>query len=202
MLCETRRVVRHCSPLLIEALEKSLREQPNDLLLRAKLLWFYHMNSIDDPSQMKFARHLLWLVKNFPEHADIFASLMLTPSCFEAVTCEWENQIAKNPGNVQILKNAAHFFCYGTQDFVRAEKYYLECISLAAANFKIQEGVSDFYSHAGQIESDILSLEKAIIYSNQAIALASDEQQKCRLRPRIAELTRISEVMRSMAKQH
>jgi len=148
------------------------------------------MNSKSDPTQMKFATHLLWMVKNFPECMDIplFKSLLLTASSFEAVTLEWENQIAANPNNLLILKNAAHFFCYGIRDFSRAERYYLPCASLDAGNPKIQEELSDFYSYHGQMMSDVPSLEKAVIYCEQAIALEPEQERKLRNLIKVSKL--------------
>jgi hypothetical protein len=111
------------TPPAAEALEATLRTDPNDLAARAKLLGFYFRQSgrtvARDVAIEARRGHILWLIENRPASAvlglseatiDKAGHALADPAGFAQVAAAWTEQATRKSGEARVLGNAARFF--------------------------------------------------------------------------------------------
>jgi TonB family protein len=115
-----------------EELEAHLRQTPEDLEARGKLIAYYFLNGVRQPR----LDHIFWLIEHHPE-AEVTRqyskgiSLRTTPFNDEA-DCEraqalWREQVRRHENNPQVLANAADFFVSNASDLELAIDLYKRC---------------------------------------------------------------------------
>jgi hypothetical protein len=105
-----------------EELESLLRNRPDDLTARTKLLGFYFRGARTYSREITIEarrRHILWLIENSPgaeasglSEATIDAKghAMADPTGFEQASVLWMEQARQHPTDVKVLNHAANFF--------------------------------------------------------------------------------------------
>ena len=99
----------------IATLEKRLQSEPESLLLRERLLWSYfedealhgHPRRID---------HILWYIRRFPRNFLCRSPVVqidpaISQEAYRTVESEWARLLANNPGDAEMARGAANFFC-------------------------------------------------------------------------------------------
>jgi len=111
------------TPAAAEALEATLRTDPNDLAARAKLLGFYFRQGgravARDVAIEARRGHILWLIENRPASAVLGLSEttidkaghgFADPAGFAQVAAAWTEQTTRKDSDARVLGNAARFF--------------------------------------------------------------------------------------------
>jgi hypothetical protein len=106
-----------------EEIESQLRNRPDDLAARTKLLGFYFGGAMRlYPREITIEarrRHILWLIENSPgseasalSEATIDAKghVLADPVGFEQASALWVEQARRHPTDVKVLSHAANFF--------------------------------------------------------------------------------------------
>lgn len=112
-------------------LEQIIEEDPTNVTARVLLLGYFERGarSIRNKAYKTYLHHLLWLIEHHPwhdqhEHAGIFAEALFLGGVIEAdlsemnsvsqdlaaIESSWRNAIKEYPDNVEVLRNASHFF--------------------------------------------------------------------------------------------
>lgn len=107
----------------VKSLEESLLSNPDSLFVRSKLIHYYFEAGLSSESpelEAKREQHILWLIEHHPESAlagsgdaqiDIFAPRG-SKEAFQRAKASWMQQIERHPDDLQVLHNAAQFFCF------------------------------------------------------------------------------------------
>jgi hypothetical protein len=111
------------TPAAAEALEVTLRTNPDDLAARAKLLGFYFRQGgrtvARDVAIEARRGHILWLIENRPASAVLGLSEatidkaghgLADPAGFAQVAAAWTEQATRKSRDARVLGNAARFF--------------------------------------------------------------------------------------------
>lgn len=116
----------------VEELEAHLRQNPEDLEARGKLIAYYFMNGVRQPR----LNHIFWLIEHHPE-AEItrLYSMGISPRTtplndeadFERAQTLWRKQVQNHENNLQVLANAAAFFASSGSDLELAIDLYKRC---------------------------------------------------------------------------
>jgi hypothetical protein len=138
---------RTLSPAEVEAFEKKVADNPNDLESRERLLTHYFTER-DDTVRAVRARHVLWVIANAPE-AEIagrpeagFHKGIETERYAEARGL-WLRQVEANPRNAKVLANAARFLLL--DDRVEAEGLFKRGAEMEPGNFRWNEELAHLY---------------------------------------------------------
>lgn len=117
-------------------LEKQVASVPDNLEARVKILGYYRLKRIaEKPAQAASQPHILWMVRNRPEVATgpaFYIDKLLNSAHYKEVQAAWNEQIAKQANNLQILGNAAGFFLQS--DSERSEKLLRQAQALEPKN--------------------------------------------------------------------
>lgn len=99
-----------------QELENELKQTPDDLDIRAKLLGYYFLRQRESASIRKTRElHVLWVIQNHPE-AEIagtpYAGLqsMLGGEAYAQGKAIWEQQVSAHPNDPAVVRNAVKFF--------------------------------------------------------------------------------------------
>lgn len=117
-------------------LEDELKIDEFKLEARLLLLGFYHANGSEKDLDSKRHSHTLWMIRNVP-HLEIVASAQLLRSYShseysdETFAC-WEEQIALNGDNTDVLGNAAFF--YYIFDDLKVRELYVRANAIDPSN--------------------------------------------------------------------
>jgi hypothetical protein len=106
-----------------EAIEASLKDKPDDLAARTRLLGFYFRGATRVyPREVVIAarrRHIVWLIENSPESEasglseatiDAKGHALADPAGFEQASVRWMEQARHHARDVRVLSHAANFF--------------------------------------------------------------------------------------------
>jgi tetratricopeptide (TPR) repeat protein len=131
------------SPAAARSLEDALSKNPHDLTARTKLLGYYFhqwMAVGEEQTRASRRRHILWFVKNHPEHPAIVQweatldpknTAIADPEGYEQVKKIWTAIIESSP-NSYAIANAGRFF--QLTDKPLAEKAFLRAIAIDPRN--------------------------------------------------------------------
>lgn len=120
-----------------QKLEADLKDEPNDLAARTKLLGYYMMSRFQS-SKARTARqeHVLWIIEHRPdsEIAGSEARLdpVMEPEAYGKARLLWLNHVKADGPNTAILGNAAGFFLLHDRD--RAEEFLKKAQTLEPDN--------------------------------------------------------------------
>jgi hypothetical protein len=112
-----------------EAIEASLRDNPNDLAARTRLLGFYFRGATRVyPREVTIEarrRHILWLIANNPDSEasalseatiDAKGHELADPAGFEQASVLWMEQARRHATDVRVLSHAASFFVLSNKE--------------------------------------------------------------------------------------
>jgi beta-lactamase regulating signal transducer with metallopeptidase domain len=114
----------------IAGLEKKVASDPSDLPDRVRILGYYFIKRISEPSAQNAAQpHLLWIIRNFPASAiagDPISSVDYRTDLphYEEASEAWKEALAKYPNDSKVIGNAAAFYLLNEPQ--RAEKLLLQ----------------------------------------------------------------------------
>jgi beta-lactamase regulating signal transducer with metallopeptidase domain/predicted Zn-dependent protease len=114
----------------IAGLEKKVAVDPSDLPDRVRILGYYFIKRISEPSAQNAAQpHLLWIIRNFPASAiagDPIARIDYRTDLphYEEASEAWKEALAKYPNDSKVIGNAAAFYLLNEPQ--RAEKLLLQ----------------------------------------------------------------------------
>jgi tetratricopeptide (TPR) repeat protein len=97
-------------------LEEQLIQEPNNILIRAKLLGFYSSGRFDSAqAKDSYQRHALWIIGNYPDneiagHFNIELNPITDGEVYLEAKQLWLKQVNKYPQNTSVIRNAANFF--------------------------------------------------------------------------------------------
>ncbi|MEJ5167083.1 MAG: hypothetical protein WHV67_08675, partial [Thermoanaerobaculia bacterium] len=131
-------------------LEEKLKETPENLVLRAKVLGYYFSRSIKDRQlRKKFQENVLWVIKNKPE-----SQLAGMPQCelnphidgeiYEEGKKLWLENIEKFKENKKVLENAGNYFMVYDKEI--AEGLFKKLQEIAPENPIYYEKLGHLYS--------------------------------------------------------
>ena len=112
-----------------EAIEASLRDKPDDLAARTRLLGFYFRGATRVyPREVTIEarrRHILWLIANNPDSEasalseatiDAKGHELADPAGFEQASVLWMEQARRHAKDVRVLSHAARFFVLSNKE--------------------------------------------------------------------------------------
>jgi beta-lactamase regulating signal transducer with metallopeptidase domain/tetratricopeptide (TPR) repeat protein len=112
----------------IAGLEKKVASDPSDLPDRVRILGYYFIKRISEPSAQNAAQpYILWIIRNFPAIAgDPIASVDYRTDLphYEEASEAWKEALAKYPNDSKVIGNAAAFYLLNEPQ--RAEKLLLQ----------------------------------------------------------------------------
>ncbi len=112
----------HLSPESVTQMEKTLRTDPNNLLLRLKLLGYYHNQTpYSKETRLARKRHIVWMIQHYPgavytRYPFCQVSSIREPETLTACKSAWQQQIARHPTDASVLRNAAAFIDHSDPD--------------------------------------------------------------------------------------
>lgn len=117
-------------PQVILGLEEEIKENPENIDARVKLLAAYFSKFDDIEIRKKRAAHIIWMIKNAPRNDILRTHLSILnketdPSYNEAIDL-WEGHMVRNPSDHTILEAAAKFTQYEREDIAWASFSKLE----------------------------------------------------------------------------
>jgi tetratricopeptide (TPR) repeat protein len=126
-------------PQAVQELELRLKEQPEDMAVRATLVGYYFSSRFEIRDHSKnFRDHLHWLIKNKPDEPFLgtpFGQLISSVEGVEAYAEGkrlWLEQVQKNPDSLLVLEHAASYLFLEDRDL--AETYLKRCRDLEPEN--------------------------------------------------------------------
>ncbi len=140
---------RHCSDEEAAQLEALLKEQPDDLAARTKLLGRYWRSRRDeDEAGKRYHAHCLWVIAHRPETSlagSLYAKLdpISASSAYQKARKLWQNHVQAHPDDVRILGNAAAFFRRTEED--TAEKLLRKAEAVDADNALWPQQLGELY---------------------------------------------------------
>jgi beta-lactamase regulating signal transducer with metallopeptidase domain/tetratricopeptide (TPR) repeat protein len=122
----------------VVALEKQVASEPSNLEARVKILGYYFMKrSLQESARAAAQPHILWIIRNLPDSVvagspEVHVDRITDPARYNEAKNAWDEQVAKQPNNPQILGNAAAFFLLN--DSPLAEKLLRQAQALDSKN--------------------------------------------------------------------
>jgi thiol-disulfide isomerase/thioredoxin/tetratricopeptide (TPR) repeat protein len=157
-----------------EKLEKQLSIDPNDCVIRAKLLYFYSFHSFKSKqAKESYKKHVFWVIENKSD-SEIAGMFFLEPvplgfeAYFEAKIL-WLKQIDKDPNNIALIRNAAKFFL--RDDSKLTEELLKKAKALEPQNPEWPESLARLYKLSDNSQKSLELME-------QSLALVSSEIDK------------------------
>jgi tetratricopeptide (TPR) repeat protein len=104
------------TPADAQQLETSLRQTPDDLSARTRLLGYYMRRQFaSTPDRAARQQHILWIIQHHPEapiaglpYTELDA--VLDGHVYQDAAALWKQRVADHPADPAILHNAAHYF--------------------------------------------------------------------------------------------
>jgi tetratricopeptide (TPR) repeat protein len=168
-----------------QQLEDTLKQTPEDLSIRTKLLGYYFQRQFQSDSTRKVRQqHALWIIRNHPESEIAglpFVELDFVldgPAYTEGVTL-WRQQVDNHHNETAILRNAAAFFLL--HDRAYSEDLLKKGAALEPNNPYWPERLAHLYSLGSKRQSDsgkAASAAAALKNSETAYALTTGEREK------------------------
>ena len=147
-----------------EKLEVALREKPDDLSSRAKLLGYYFTAGRGaKDATVKRRAHVLWVIENEPE-SDLAASPYsgmrshMDPEGYVEAKALWIKQAEAHPQDPMVLGNAGHFFLLQDRDL--AEDLLTRAQEADPKNPKRADDLGQFYSLSQKEDDAAKALEQ------------------------------------------
>lgn len=167
----------------VTELEQSLKVNPDQLLVRLKLLSYYSIRLKSTEMRQARLAHLLWLVTNKPDlrpTSNLFATVSIKSDedSYIALRKEWLRQVDLNPQNAKIIGNAARFFLQDQPNL--AEELLLRARDLEPNNPRWSEELGQFYSlerHSDPQEAKARA-QKALKHNEKALKQAHSELRR------------------------
>lgn len=133
-----------------EEMVLKLKEKPEDLILRAKILSFYFLKSQKDKNlRKKYQENVLWVIKNRPE-----SQLAGMPQCelnphldgeiYNEGKKLWLENIKKFKENTDVLENAGNFFLVYEKEI--SEEIFKKLQEIEPENSKYYQKLGHLYS--------------------------------------------------------
>jgi predicted Zn-dependent protease len=168
-----------------QQLEDTLKQTPDDLSIRTKLLGYYSQRQFQSDSARKVRQqHVLWIIQNHPESKITglpFAELdfSLDGKAYAQGATLWRQQVADHLNNAAILHNAAAYFLL--HDHAYAEDLLKKGAALEPNNPDWLERLAHLYSLGSSRKSDsqkAASAAMALKNLETAYALTTSEQKQ------------------------
>jgi tetratricopeptide (TPR) repeat protein len=97
-----------------DELESNLRKDPGKIDDRLTLIGYYSWNGHEGMEKLRLRSHLLWMIKNHPEHPATaepsLRDLPDDPDGNNQVLELWQQNLTSRPDDLAVLKNAEKFF--------------------------------------------------------------------------------------------
>lgn len=146
------------APGAARQLETQLDANPQDLYARGKLLGYYYyqwMTVGEGPARAARRKHILWLVKNHPEHPLATAyeaaiepkgTSLADPEAYQELRRLWMSHMEARPTDIQIAGNVGKYFQLTDRDL--AERGFLRALEIDPRNGEYQWRLGFFYGIA------------------------------------------------------
>jgi len=173
------------TPEKINALERYLVENPQDIDARTKLLGYYHGRQFNYESDREtVAKHVLWLINNAPDSEVLgtpYGEIHLEPKSkdYKRAKQSWLRNVEKTPEDLQVLYNAAEFFKWDDEQLAIATLKKAQ--ALDTENPKWLESIGqihhgDMYVASGGKRTKAAKL--ALGYYESALALSAEDKKR------------------------
>lgn len=168
-----------------QQLEDTLKQTPDDLSIRTKLLGYYSQRQFQSESARKIRQqHVLWIIQNHPESEIAglrFAGLdpVLDGEVYEQGATLWRQQVTDHASDATILRNAAAFFLLHDRTF--AEDLLKKGAALEPNNPYWAERLGHLYSLGSNRKPDsekTAAAAAALKNFETAYALSTSDLQK------------------------
>jgi tetratricopeptide (TPR) repeat protein len=168
-----------------ETLEEQLRNEPNDLVTRAKLLGFYFsLRYASGQAKEQYSQHVFWIIENKPDSniaGSPFAELnrIIDSQAYLQAKKLWLQQIDKYPNNPMVIGNAANFFLLNDSNL--AESLFKKAQSLEPKNPKWPQSLAHLYELGAYHQTSSEQSEnakKSLAQMEKSLDLATSELEK------------------------
>jgi len=168
-----------------EKLEEQLKNEPNDLVTRAKLLGYYSfLRFTSDKAKEPYSQHVFWIIENKP-YSKIAGSAyteldpILEGQAYLQAKKLWLQQIDKEPNNTTVIGNAANFFLLNDSNL--AESLLKKAQSLEPKNPEWPQSLAHLYKlgtyHQTSSEQSE-NAKKTLAQMEKSLDLATSELEK------------------------
>jgi tetratricopeptide (TPR) repeat protein len=146
------------APGAARQLESLLESNPQDFYARGKLLGYYYYQwttAGEGPARAARRRHILWLVKNHPEHplATAYEAViepkgtsLADPEAYQELRRLWMSHMEARPADVQIAGSVGKYFQLSDREL--AERGFLRALEIDPRNGEYQWRLGFFYGLA------------------------------------------------------
>ena len=132
-----------------KAIEEKLKENPDDLVLRVKIIGYYSILRFkDEKAKEEYQKNVLWIIKNKPDlEAKNISIFKLDPLIDKDAYNEgknlWLENLEKFKDNINVLANAADYFLIYEKEL--SEKFYKRLQELEPKNPQWYEKLGFLY---------------------------------------------------------
>jgi tetratricopeptide (TPR) repeat protein len=168
-----------------EKLEEQLKNEPNDLVTRTKLLGFYYSQRITSgKAKESHSQHVFWIIKNKPD-SNIAGSpytainQILDDQAYLQAKKLWLQQIDKDSNNPMVIGNAANFFLLNDSNL--AESLFKKAQSLEPKNPKWPQSLAHLYelgTYRQTSSEQSENAKKTLAQMEKSLDLATSESEK------------------------